>query len=87
MALSVCGIHVEQSTPWSCVAACVCMVRRRRGETIDEQALLDAWGSGGPFALTVHADEVWDRSSPKQVDPDARASRGCCATGSDGGGG
>lgn len=41
MPLVLAEVHVQQSTPVSCVAACVCMVRRRRGERIDEQVILD----------------------------------------------
>lgn len=67
--------HVLQSTPASCVAACVCMVRRRLGQDITESALLAEWGSGGPFALQVHAKELREPQYPASVDPDARSSR------------
>ena len=43
MGLSLDDVHVRQSTGWSCVAACVCMVRRRRGERVEEPAILEAW--------------------------------------------
>jgi hypothetical protein len=76
MGLSVAEIHVRQSSSWSCVAACVCMVRRRRGERVVEPAILDAWGSGGPFALAVHAEELRDPNYPKVIDAVSRSSRG-----------
>jgi hypothetical protein len=58
MPIKLAEVHVQQSTQVSCVAACVCMVRRRRGERIDEQAILEEWGSGGPFSLTLHARDL-----------------------------
>lgn len=76
MGLSLDDVHLRQSTGWSCVAACVCMVRRRRGERVDEPAILEAWGSRGPFALTVHAEELRDRNYPKAIDAVSRSSRG-----------
>jgi hypothetical protein len=76
MAISILDVHVRQSTPGSCVAACVCMVRRRRGERIEEHALLGEWGSPGPFALTVHAEDMRDPSFPSQVDPTLESSWG-----------
>jgi len=74
--ISLAQVHVRQSTPLSCVAACVCMVRRRRGEPVDEQAILDSWGSGGPFTLKFHAAELRDRNYPTAIDPLSRSSRG-----------
>lgn len=50
MPIELAEVHVQQATRVSCVAACVCMVRRRRGERIDEQAILEEWGSGGARA-------------------------------------
>ena len=41
-----------QSQPLTCVAACVAMVRRWRGEAVTEGDLLLAWGSP-PFSLAV----------------------------------
>ncbi len=35
--------HVLQCQPWSCMAACVCMVERARGNDVDETALLGSW--------------------------------------------
>jgi hypothetical protein len=58
MPIELAEVHVQQATRVSCVAACVCMVRRRRGERIDEQAILEEWGSGGPFALSLHARDL-----------------------------
>jgi len=52
------------------------MVRRRRDERVEEPAILEAWGSGGPFALTVHAEELRDRNYPKVIDAVSRSSRG-----------
>lgn len=66
MPLELVEVHVQQATRVSCVAACVCMVRRRRGERIDEQAILEEWGSGGPFALTVHARDLRDPDYPTE---------------------
>src|SRR3954463_4185683 len=76
MPIKLAEVHVPQSTRVSCVAACVCMVRRRRGERIDEQAILEAWGSGGPFALTLHARDLRDPDYPESIDSLARSSRG-----------
>jgi len=77
MPIELAEVHVQQATRVSCVAACVCMVRRRRGERIDEQAILEEWGSGGPFALTLHARDLRDPDFPaKAIDSLARSSRG-----------
>ena len=76
MAVKLSDVHVKQSTPQSCVAACVCMVRRRRGEQIDERAILDSWGSGGPFALRVHARDQGDPDYPVCLNALKRSSRG-----------
>lgn len=52
-------------------------MRRRRGERIDEQAILEEWGSGGPFALTLHARDLRDPDDPAEwIDSLARSSRG-----------
>lgn len=67
--------HVVQSTPASCVAACICMVRRRCGETICEADLLAEWGSDGPFALQLYAQDLREAQSPKFINPDTRSSR------------
>lgn len=77
MPIELAEVHVQQATRVSCVAACVCMVRRRRGERIDEQAILEEWGSGGPFALTLHARDLRDPGYPMEwIDSLARSSRG-----------
>ena len=76
MPIELAEVHVQQATRVSCVAACVCMVRRRRGERIDEQAILEEWGAGGPFALTVHAGDLRDPDYPECINPLARSSRG-----------
>ena len=77
MPIKLAEVHVQQSTRVSCVAACVCMVRRRRGERIDEQAILEEWGSGGPFALTLHARDLRDPDYPAEwIDSLTRSSRG-----------
>jgi ABC-type bacteriocin/lantibiotic exporter with double-glycine peptidase domain len=76
MRLSLAEVHVRQSTAGSCVAACVCMVRRRRGEQVAESTILEAWGSAGPFALRLHAEEVRDRNYPMIIDAVSRSSRG-----------
>jgi len=52
------------------------MVRRRRGEQIDEQTILATWGSGGPFALTLHARDEGDPDYPVCLNFQARSSRG-----------
>lgn len=67
--------HVAQSTAMSCIAACVCMARRRRGEAVDETQILTEWGSIGPFALRLHARDLRVPQYPDAVDPDARSSR------------
>jgi hypothetical protein len=76
MPVKIPDVHVEQTSPLSCVAACVCMVRRRRGERIDERAILEAWGSDGPFALSVHARDLGEPDDPSAINPLARSSRG-----------
>ncbi len=77
MPIELAEVHVQQATRVSCVAACVCMVRRRRGERVDEQAILAAWGSGGPFSLTLHAHDLRDPEYPAEfIHPFARSSRG-----------
>lgn len=77
MPIKLAEVYVQQSTRVSCVAACVCMVRRRRGERIDEQAILEEWGSGGPFSLTLHARDLRDPDYPAEwIDSLARSSRG-----------
>jgi len=77
MSIKLAEVHVQQSTRVSCVAACVCMVRRRRGERIDEQAILEEWGSGGPFAPTLHARDLRDPDYPADcINSLARSSRG-----------
>lgn len=76
MAIELAAVHVQQATPLSCVAACVCMVRRRRGEFIEERDLLADWGSEGPFALGPHADDLRDPAYPAMIDPLGRSSRG-----------
>lgn len=76
MRLSLAEVHVRQSAAGSCVAACVCMVRRRGGEQVAEATILEAWGSAGPFALTLHAEEVRDRNYPMIIDAVSRSSRG-----------
>jgi hypothetical protein len=43
-----------QEGPLTCVAACVVMIRRWRGEATDEAAVLADWGAP-PFALPIHA--------------------------------
>lgn len=77
--MELAAIHVQQVTRVSCVAACVCMVRRRRGERIDEQEVLREWGADGPFALTVRGrplvDPDYDFPSGT-LDALARSSRG-----------
>jgi hypothetical protein len=76
MSLELAEVHVQQATPVSCVAACVCMVRRRRGEGIEERALLEEWGSEGPFSLELHASELRDPDYPMHgIHPEARTSR------------
>jgi len=67
--------HVAQSTTSSCVAACICMVRRRRGENIREADLLAEWGSDGPFALQLYSQDLRETQSPVVINPDARSSR------------
>ena len=52
------------------------MVRRRCGERVEESAILEAWASSGPFALTLHAEELRDRNYPKVIDAVSRSSRG-----------
>jgi hypothetical protein len=52
------------------------MVRRRRGDRIDEQVLLAEWGSDGPFALRVQAQALRDPDYPDCVNSLARSSRG-----------
>lgn len=77
MGLSLAEVHVRQSTAGSCVAACVCMVRRRRGEQVEESTILEEWGSAGPFALTLHAQELRDPDYPwVSIDAVSRSSRG-----------
>jgi hypothetical protein len=77
MPIKLAEVHIQQSTRVSCVAACVCMVRRRRGERIDEQAILEEWGSAGPFSLTLHARDLRDPDYPAEwIDSLARSSRG-----------
>lgn len=76
MPLELAEVHVQQATPVSCVAACVCMVLRRRGVRKEEQELLEDWGSGGPFALRVHARGLQDSVYPDCINPDAPASQG-----------
>ena len=43
-----------QHGPLTCVAACLAIIRRWRGERIDEAAVRQAWGDP-PYALAVHA--------------------------------
>lgn len=76
MAFDPAKVHVQQATRVSCVAACVCMVLRRRGELIEEREILEKWGSGGPFALRLHARGLQDSAYPDCIDPDAPSSLG-----------
>lgn len=69
------SFHVAQSTPTSCVAACVCMARRRRGDMVLERDVLAAWGSGGPFSLRLHTTDLRAQQYPPHVDPDSRQGR------------
>jgi len=55
-----------QQGPLTCVAACVVMIRRWRGEATDEATVLADWGAP-PFALPVHAADHGDFST---LDPD-----------------
>ena len=53
--------HVLQSRGNSCVAACVCILRRLRGEQADEPALLARWadrGTSAGYDLDTAAEEL-----------------------------
>lgn len=63
-------VFVRQSGPLTCVAACVTMLRRRRGVAADEATVIEEWGAP-PFTLAVHAASDGDYAS---VDPDDPAS-------------
>lgn len=57
--------HVEQTWPNSCVAACMCMVRARQGESFDEAQFHDGAGPAGQpielaAALLQSRTEVWN---------------------------
>jgi hypothetical protein len=47
-------IFVQQSAPTTCIAACVCMLRRRTGEDVSEADVVAGWGDAPPFACAVH---------------------------------
>jgi hypothetical protein len=60
---------VPQEAPLTCVAACVAMVRRWRGEQATEKAILKEWGKP-PFALELHAASDGEFAN---LDPDEAA--------------
>jgi len=43
MSIKLAEVHVQQSTQVSCVAACVCMVRRRTWRALGARYLLHAY--------------------------------------------
>lgn len=59
--------HREQERPWSCVAACVRIIKAWRGEEVEEKSLLAAW-SGFEMAIG-NLKEVGKRDDRDPLDP------------------
>lgn len=73
MSLQAADFHQEQEHPWSCVAACVCIIRAWMGPdpAPEEGALLSRWSN--PKTAIGHSVEVgelhvWDPTDPRSLE-------------------
>jgi len=61
------SFFVRQSAPNTCIAACVCMLLRRRGKQVDEADLIREWGQP-PYTCALEGSTAGRYYS---LDPDA----------------
>jgi len=71
MTRGVAECFVRQQSTHTCIAACACIILRRRGEIIEEATIAQRWGSP-PYALVIHGASL---GPYQQLDPDDPVSR------------